>query len=90
MVYTSQYNTHNAMHNDVCIMVQLPALRTSCHTLCAVIDIALSRYFEEHYTCIQGRMQDFSGGGPNFEIFGILGIHDASRHVASSEAASLC
>ena len=39
---------------------------------------------------LQGRMQDFSGGGPNFKISGILDIHAAKRHVASSEAASLC
>ena len=38
----------------------------------------------------QGRTQDSSGGGPNFKIFGILDIHAAKRHVASSEAASLC
>ena len=38
----------------------------------------------------QGRMHDFSGGGPNFKISGILYIHAAKRHVASSEAASLC
>ena len=38
----------------------------------------------------QGRMQDFSGGGPNFKISGILDTHAAKRHVASSEAASLC
>ena len=38
----------------------------------------------------QGRMQDFSGGGPNFKIFVILDIHAAKRHVASSEAASHC
>ena len=32
-------------------------------------------------------MQDFSGGGgPNFKISGILDIHAAKRHVASSEA----
>ena len=31
-------------------------------------------------------MQDFSrGGGPNFKISGILDIHAAKRHVASSE-----
>ena len=30
------------------------------------------------------------GGGPNFKISGILDIHAAKRHVASSEAASLC
>ena len=30
------------------------------------------------------------GGGPNFKFFGILDIHAAERHVASSEAASLC
>ena len=30
-------------------------------------------------------MQDFSGGGPNFKISGILYIHAAKRHVASSE-----
>ena len=30
------------------------------------------------------------GGGPNFPIFGILDIHAVKRHVASSEAASLC
>ena len=30
------------------------------------------------------------GGGPNFKISGILDIHTAKRHVASSEAASLC
>ena len=30
------------------------------------------------------------GGGPNFKIFWILYIHAAKRHVASSEAASLC
>ena len=30
------------------------------------------------------------GGGPNFKISGILDIHSAKRHVASSEAASLC
>ena len=34
---------------------------------------------------VQGRMQDFSGGGPNFKISGILDIHAAMRHVASSE-----
>ena len=39
----------------------------------------------------QGRMQDFSGGGgSNFKISWILDIHAAKRHVASSEAASLC
>ena len=42
------------------------------------------------YTHWQGRMQDFSGWGPNFKISGILEIHAAKRHVASSEAASLC
>ena len=37
-------------------------------------------------TIIQGRMQDFSGGGgPNFRISGILDIHAAKRHVSSSE-----
>ena len=30
------------------------------------------------------------GGGPNFKISGILDIHAVKRHVASSEAASLC
>ena len=30
------------------------------------------------------------GGGPNFKISGILDIHAAKRHIASSEAASLC
>ena len=30
------------------------------------------------------------GGGPDFKIFGNLDIHAAKRHVASSEAASLC
>ena len=30
------------------------------------------------------------GGGPNFKISGILDIHAAKRHVASSEAAILC
>ena len=30
-------------------------------------------------------MQDFSGGGPNFKISGILDTHAAKRHVASSE-----
>ena len=39
---------------------------------------------------LQGRMQDFSGGGANFKISGILDIHAAKRHVASSEAASIC
>ena len=40
---------------------------------------------------LQGRMQDFSkGGGPNFKISVILDIHAVKRHVASSEAASLC
>ena len=29
-------------------------------------------------------MQDFSGGGPNFNFFVILDIHAAKRHVASS------
>ena len=46
---------------------------------------------ETPWLICQGRMQDFSGGGgPNFKIFGILYIHAAKRHVASSEAASLC
>ena len=36
----------------------------------------------------QGRMQDFSRGGPNFKISWILDIHAAKRHVASSEAAA--
>ena len=31
-----------------------------------------------------------SQGGPNFKISGISDIHAAKRHVASSEAASLC
>ena len=37
-------------------------------------------------------MQDFSGGGANLKISGILDIHvhAAKRHVASSEAASFC
>ena len=43
-----------------------------------------------HAYVIQGRMQDFSGGGANFKISGILDIHAAKRHVASSEASSLC
>ena len=30
------------------------------------------------------------GGGPNFKISVVLDIHAAKRHVASSEAASLC
>ena len=38
----------------------------------------------------QGHMQDFSGGGPNLKISGILDTHAAKRHVVSSEAASLC
>ena len=34
----------------------------------------------------QGRMQDFSGeGGPSLKFYGILDIHAAKRHVASSE-----
>ena len=37
-----------------------------------------------------GRMQDFSGWGLNFKISVILDIHAAKRHVASTEAASLC
>ena len=31
----------------------------------------------KHAPLIQGRMQDFSGGGPNFKIFGNLNIHAA-------------
>ena len=39
----------------------------------------------------QGCMQDFSGGGGlNYKISGSLDLHAAKRHVASSEAASLC
>ena len=30
------------------------------------------------------------GGGPTFKFLGYLDIHAAKRHVASSEAASLC
>ena len=37
-----------------------------------------------------GAYAGFLRGGPNFKIFGILDIHAAERHVASSEAASLC
>ena len=44
----------------------------------------------ENMLRMQGRMQDFSRGGPNFKISGVLDIHAAKRHVASSEAASLC
>ena len=41
--------------------------------------------------CIAGAYAGFlRGGGPNFKISGILDIHAAKRHVASSECASLC
>ena len=39
---------------------------------------------------ISRRMQDFSGGGGNFKILSILGIHAVKWHVASTEAASYC
>ena len=41
-------------------------------------------------TVLQERMQDFSGGGANFKISGILDIHATKRHVASNDDASLC
>ena len=41
---------------------------------------------ETELRLIQGRMQDFSGGGgANFKISGIFYIHAAKRHIASSE-----
>ena len=39
---------------------------------------------------LRGVSRISQGGGPNFKISGILYIHAAKRHVASSEAASLC
>ena len=39
--------------------------------------------------CTAGAYAGFLRGGPNFKISGILDIHAAKRHVASSEAASL-
>ena len=42
------------------------------------------------YGMYAGAYAGFLRGGPNFKISGILDIHAAKRHVASSEAASLC
>ena len=50
----------------------------------------LTPLFNFYWYCYQGRMQDFLRGGPNFKISGIMDIHAAKRHVANSEAASLC
>ena len=43
-----------------------------------------------HVCANTGAYAGFLRGGPNFKNFGILDIHAAKRHVASSEAASLC
>ena len=46
-----------------------------------------SYYFELEPGAYAGFLK---GGGANFKISGILDIHAAKRHVASSDAASLC
>ena len=52
-----------------------------------VNSFAIKSFF---YTGITGAYAGFLRGGPNFKILGILFKHAAKRHVASSEAASLC
>ena len=48
-------------------------------------------FFEKKYDIVtRGVCRISQGGGPNLKISGILYIHAAKRHVASSEAASLC
>ena len=54
-----------------------------CHP--ATVNIAARNHVD-----MTGAYAGFLRGGPNFKIFVILDIHAAKRHVASSEAASLC
>ena len=47
-------------------------------------------FMSNWYMINTGAYAGFFRGGPNFKNFWILDIHAAKRHVATSEAASLC
>ena len=55
-----------------------------------VIFIFFTGKLELKRSVIRGVCRISQGGGPNLKISGILDIHAAKRHVASSEAASFC
>ena len=56
-----------------------------------LLEYDIVKYVVLSIVCITGAYAGFlRGGWPNFKISGILDIHAAKRHVASSEAASLC
>ena len=79
----------SAMSNDLKMnVVQLIVMKFSDNEIVDVKDIMCKN--SKIYCYHRGVCRISQGGGPNFKISVILDIHAAKRHVASSEAASLC